>query len=322
MILTGLGSFPRVGDTTELQVLRRAIHRLDRNEIERDDLLVVADDVTGQAIQEQVRAGLDWVTDGCIRWEDMVSHVANKLPNVHRGGLLRYFDSNTYVRQPVVTGAIGWEQPVVAAEAAFAVAESPKPVKAVVTGPYTVAKYCNDQHYGSLEPLVMDLAAALNSEIKAIMATGVSCVQIDEPSILQEPGDWALFARATARLMDGVPGTTALATYFGDAVPLVAHLLSLPFHIVYFDCSYAPLVLDTLRGTDLGGTHIGISVVDARNTKLESLEDVRGNIEMAQDIVPSHSLHITPSAGLEFLPRKRAIEKLERMVAGATVAAK
>ena len=59
-----------------------------------------------------------------------------------------------------------------------------------------MAKYCDDQHYGALKPLVMDLAAALNNELKAIAATGVSCIQIDEPSILQEPGDWALFERA------------------------------------------------------------------------------------------------------------------------------
>ena len=77
-------------------------------------------------------------------------------------------------------------------------------------------------------------------------------------------------------------------------------------------------MVDALRG-NVDGKHIGISVVDARNTKLESLEDVRGNIEMAQDIVGSDTLHITPSAGLEFLPRKRAYEKLERMVAGAGV---
>ena len=319
MILTGLGSYPRIGESAEQQRLRRAIHRFDRGEIDRDDLYAVADDVTAEVIREQVQAGLDWVTDGCIRWEDMVSHIANKLPNVHRGGLLRYFDSNTYVRQPVITGQIGWEQPVVAAETAFAVAESPKPVKAVVTGPYTVAQYCDDQHYHALEPLVMDLAAAINQELKAIAATGPMCVQIDEPAILQEPGDWPLFERAMERVLDGVRGTTAIATYFGDAVPLVPKLLSLPVQIVYFDCSYAPMVLDALRGTDLNGKHIGISVVDARNTKLESLDDVRGNIAMAQDIVPTHNLHITPSCGLEFLPRRRAYEKLARMAQGAGV---
>lgn len=321
MILTGIGSYPRIGDTAEQQILRRAIHRLDRGEIDRDDLMAVADDVTGVVIREQTEAGLDWVTDGCIRWEDAVSHVANKLTNVHRGGLLRHFDTNTYVRQPVVTGPIGWEQPVAAAEIAFAVGESQKPVKAVVTGPYTVARFAEDQHYGDFEALVMDLARALNSEVKAVVAAGPTCVQIDEPSILQHPEDWALFERAIATLMDGVPGTTAIATYFGDAVPLTERLLSLPFNIAYFDCSYAPGVLDVLRqGTN--GKHIGISVVDARNTKLESLDDVRGNIEMALDVVPVTALHVTPSAGLEFLPRRRAFEKLRRISEGASIAAK
>ncbi len=321
MIFTGMGSYPRIGDTGEQQILRRAIHRLDRGEIDRDDLMAVADDVTALVIREQTEAELDWVTDGCIRWEDAVSHVANKLPNVHRGGLLRHFDTNTYVRQPVVTGPIGWQQPVTAAEVAFAVGESRKPVKAVVTGPYTVARFTEDQHYGDFEALVMDLARALNHEVKAVVAAGPTCVQIDEPSILQYPEDWALFERAIGVLMDGVPGTTAIATYFGDAVPLTERLLSLPFNIVYFDCAYAPGVLDVLRqGTN--GKHVGISVVDARNTKLESLEDVRGNIEVALDVVSATALHITPSAGLEFLPRKRAFEKLRRISEGASVAAK
>ena len=84
--------------------------------------------------------------------------------------------------------------------------------------------------------------------------------------------------------MDGVPGTTAIATYFGDAVPLVSQLLALPFSIVVLRL----LLCAARRGRAAArgdGKHIGISVVDARNTKLESLEDVRGNIEMAQDIV-------------------------------------
>ena len=34
--------------------------------------------------------------------------------------------------------------------------------------------------------------------------------------------------------MDGVPGTTAIATYFGDAVPLVSQLLgaALQYHLL------------------------------------------------------------------------------------------
>ena len=104
LYLSSTGSYPRIGDTPELQLLRRTIAALDRGDRSTADLLDVQNDVTRFVIAEQVKAGLDLVTDGLIRWYDPISHLAGKLDNIQIKGLVRFFDTNTYFRQPVFTG--------------------------------------------------------------------------------------------------------------------------------------------------------------------------------------------------------------------------
>ncbi len=61
---------------------------------------------------------------------------------------------------------------------------------------------------------------------------------------------------------------------------------------------------------------LGLGIVDARNTKLESPDAIAERIRaLAGDLDPDH-VHVSPSAGLEFLPREVAQEKLRRLAQG------
>jgi len=60
--------------------------------------------------------------------------------------------------------------------------------------------------------------------------------------------------------------------------------------------------------------------VDARNTRLESPEQISEAIVRAGEFVPPERLYVNPSCGLEYLPREVAFEKLKRMVDGARLA--
>ena len=71
--------------------------------------------MTRAAVEEQAGSGLDLITDGQIRWYDPISHAAGKLENITINGLMRYFDTNSYFRQPVVKGPIRLRQPSAAA---------------------------------------------------------------------------------------------------------------------------------------------------------------------------------------------------------------
>ena len=52
------------------------------------------------------------VNDGMIRWDDGQTYIARNLEGFEATGLLRYFDTNTYYRQPVATGPISWKGPI------------------------------------------------------------------------------------------------------------------------------------------------------------------------------------------------------------------
>ena len=96
--LASTGSYPRIGDGPELQILRRATASLDRGERNMADLLDAEHEMTRLAIADQLKAGLEVITDGQIRWYDPISHIASKLANVKIAGLQRYFDTNFYFR--------------------------------------------------------------------------------------------------------------------------------------------------------------------------------------------------------------------------------
>ena len=50
---------------------------------------------------------------------------------------------------------------------------------------------------------------------------------------------------------------------------------------------------------------------------MESVEQIVEGLRRVQEIVPLDRVHLSPSCGLEFLPREVAQAKLARMVEGA-----
>src|SRR3990172_9324969 len=91
-------------------------------------------------------ARLRQATAGQVRWDDDQTYVARGLEGFEIGGLVRYFDTNTHYRHPTVSGPVGWRKPVLARDYEFAAAHSQKPVKALLTGPYTLAALSTDSH--------------------------------------------------------------------------------------------------------------------------------------------------------------------------------
>ena len=153
MLTTVVGSYPKIPNRPRPARLRAAIARFERGEIGEDELRRVEDEVTIEVIQEQVEAGIDIVSDGQIRWEDDQTYFARRMDGFTIDGLIRYFDTNTYYRQPVVTGAVQWQQPITVEDYRFAAAHSQRPVKALVTGPYTLAALSTNEHYDSFGEL-------------------------------------------------------------------------------------------------------------------------------------------------------------------------
>lgn len=313
LLLTSAGSYPRIGNTPELQKLRRTITALDRQQATAGDRQAAEEDLTRAALKAQADAGLDLLTDGQIRWYDPISHLAGKLNGVEIHGLLRFFDTNSYFRQPVVKDALSRKNGLVLSDYEFASAHSPKPVKPVLTGPYTLARHSIAEHgpYRQLGALTHAYAEVLAGEIEALAAAGAEVIQIDEPAILKYQADFPLLQR-TLVMLNKHKGKAKLALYlyFGDALPLYERLQTLPVDILGLDFTYNPHLVDGVVA--MGAEKpLGLGLVDGRNTRLEKPDEVARQVDRILLRVKYGLCYLNPSSGLEYLPRDRAQAKLK-----------
>ena len=319
MITTVVGSYPKIGAGPKGQRLRTAISRSDRGRITAEELRQVQAEVTEEVIGEQVEAGIDLVSDGQVRWDDGQTYFARGIEGFTVTGLLRYFDTNTYYRQPVATDRLAWREAITVSDYRHASACSARPVKAVITGPYTLARLSRSEHHADIGSMALELSEALNQEARALEESGATFIQFDEPAILKHPEDYSLFEESMGRLTAGLGATLALYTYFGDAGALYPRLFELPFQVFGLDFVMGAANWDAVREVP-DGVCLGLGVVDARNTRLESVEELVAAVRWAKERVPLDRLYVNPSCGLEYLPRDRAYQKLVRLVEGVNTA--
>ena len=317
---TVIGAYPKIGDGLEAQELRRALHRHDRGEIKDAELDTVFDAVTRSAIGEIEAAGVDVTNDGQIRWDDLLSPFARAWAGVEPGPLERFYDNNTYFRQPVIDGRIVTDGRSLVRDYSFAAGVVKTKLKAAIPGPLTFATLtARDDQYGSLDERVLAIADATAREIAGLKAAGATMIDIEDPAIVASPKHIELAREAYARFAD--PDLDiALVTYFFPADPVLESLASFPVAAIGIDVrSRDTTAFDRLDAFRTQSVILG--VVDARNTRLETADEVARYAERALKLVPQERLVLATTTSLEYLPRDIARAKLTALVEGARLVA-
>ena len=333
MITTVVGAYPKISD--EHQDLRRALHKLDRDELDEAGIQSVYDDTTSWAIDEIRGAGIDIINDAQIRWDDVLAPFARAWRNCERGPLERFYDNNTYFRQPVITGPIETDGKTLVHDFTFAdtyvrKAASPSArtgsgpiVKAAIAGPLTFATLtAEDKHYKSLEQRTLAVADALAAELRGLKAVGAPLVDVEEPALSAHPELVDLEAEALQRMAkSGVP--MALYPYFfpiDGIVEKLADFKRFPVAILGVDVrsrETSARVIDRLGS--YAGT-ISLGIVDARNTRLETPRELGQLIESAlKRVRDERRLQLSTTTGLEYLPHDVAVKKLNALVEATRV---
>ncbi|MEJ2009703.1 MAG: hypothetical protein P8Z30_16375 [Acidobacteriota bacterium] len=312
--LASHSSYPRIGDSPEGQLLRRTIAQREKGEKTDADLRAAQDRMTELAIAEQEAAGIDVVTDGLIRWYDPASHLAGKLTGIHINGLLRFFDTNFYFRQPIVEGKIERTGPMVIDEFVFARGKASRTVKAVLTGPYTLARLSLAKDGGTqLDSLVEQYAKAVAGEVGALADAGATLIQVDEPAILKHPEEFALLESGVRALATQKKSAKLMmAFYFGDVAPLYARLQALPVDALCLDFTYSPGLAGVVA-KEGSSKSLALGLIDGRNTRLENADETARQIEQLLPAIKADNAYLTSSCGLEYLPRDRAQLKLKHL---------
>ncbi|MDP9067267.1 MAG: hypothetical protein M3N53_02825 [Actinomycetota bacterium] len=314
---TVVGSYPKPPTEGETFKVRKTIQALDKGSASLDDLHAAQDELARAVIAEQERAGVDVLTDGHVRWDDLLTPFARTMRGFEIGGLLRWFDNNVYYRRPICTGDIEWGGPSSVTGFEFARDATSRAVKAVIPGPVTFARLSVDEHYGDHRAFVLAIARVLAQEAFELEAAGARHIQIDEPALLNAPEDLTL-AREALGIVTAELGEAelTLGTYFGDAKRLGADVFDLPVHRVALDLVAGPENRELIRSLP-GEKKLQAGIVDGRNTKLEEADALQQTIEDLADQVGPDRLQVAPSSGLEFLPREKARAKLERLCEAA-----
>ncbi|MEK6808676.1 MAG: methylcobamide--CoM methyltransferase [Nanoarchaeota archaeon] len=317
MQTTVVGNYPKVPNLPKPAKLRNAINEFDTGRITLEQLRKIKDEVTIEVIHEQVNAGIDIITDGQIRWDDAQTYFAKDIEGFSINGLIRYFNTNTYYRQPIIETKLKWNRAITVNDFNFAVQNSNVPVKAVVIGPYTLARLSKNNSYKDFDELILDLALILNNEVVELQEAGANFIQIDEPAItnnfVDDDVDVDLLKEAVAKLFKGISAKKSLYTYFGTIDGLYPDILDFDIDVLGLDFVMGRENFEILEKADFT-KELGFGIIDARNTKLEKKIEIINNIKKITRIVQNDKLYINPSCGLEFLPRENAYAKLVNMV--------
>lgn len=314
---TVVGSYPKPPKEGQTFTIRKTLHALEKETATVEDLHAAQDDLVRTVIAEHDEAGIDLITDGQGRWDDILTPFARNMAGFEIGGLLRWFDNNTYYRRPVCTGPVEWRGPSSVDAWRFTSEAATAEVKAVIPGPITFTRGSVDEHYADHEAFVLAVAGVLAQEARELEAAGAKYIQIDEPALLGAPEDLPLAIEAIGLITSELSSASSfLATYFGDAKRLGEEIFRIPVDGFGFDLVSGPENIE-LIGSAPPGKQIVAGVLDGRNTKLEDEADLCRLLEDLAGTLGAGRLWASPSCGLEYLPREKAQAKLHHLATAA-----
>jgi 5-methyltetrahydropteroyltriglutamate--homocysteine methyltransferase len=300
------GPFPRS------ETLVRATRDGDRGRTSPEAVEDAYRETEREVVAIERRLGLEPVTGGYLRWMDFLRPFAQGWNGFSVGPLTRWFETNSFYRQPVlhappdrVPGAVAGAMPHAtrAAEARNA--------KAILPGPYTFAGLVDNRSGETAEALAHRLGRLLAEEVRELRGLGYGTFQFQEPLLVVRPPSATLAESVVAAyraIADAAAGATSIAwTFFGDAGPVWPLLTRLPVSAVGIDLAETdPNALAPL--TERRG--LGLGCIDSRTSLVEDPSELARIARAAADRLRPSALWLGPGGPLDLLPWEPATRKL------------
>jgi 5-methyltetrahydropteroyltriglutamate--homocysteine methyltransferase len=306
-VRTGLtGPFPRS------ETLVAATRDLDRGRTtpEAVEALYAAAEREILALEE--RLGLDTITAGYLRWADLFRPLAETWEGFTVGPLTRWFETNTFYRQPILHAPPVRVPGALAARLPAALRGDPARARVILPGPYTFAGLLDNRSGETESALVHRLGRLLGEEVRELRGVGFATFQFTDPWLVVRPPDGpraeAVVAgyRAIQAALDG--GTSIVWTYGADAIPALGVLDRLPVSAVGVDLADT----DPERipeGRD--GPSLGLGVIDPRTTLGEDPMEVAHLVRALEKRRRPSSFWLGPGMPLDLLPYEPATRKVQ-----------
>jgi 5-methyltetrahydropteroyltriglutamate--homocysteine methyltransferase len=311
------GSFPPGGGTIGRE-LEEAARSRPAGSAPDAALRALQDRATREAIDLQVQAGLDIVSDGLLRHPDPIVAAAGGLGGIRFGeGRAPCPGRGVPCAVPVVEAEISWNGPLMTEDYLFAAQGAGRPVKPILVGPFTLAIAAEDHAYGDPMSTALGFAAALNRELRSLAGAGASIIQIDEPGLLAHKDQFPLFTRIWEVLGRGVGATLALHLDGGDLEGIYPGVTQLKrLGALGIDLIAGARTADLIAATPWpAGLTAVLGVVDGRSARVETAEEIRDRVRSLRGFPDGAAIDLGPAAGLGGLPAEVAFAKARNLAA-------
>ncbi|HEX9786474.1 MAG TPA: 5-methyltetrahydropteroyltriglutamate--homocysteine methyltransferase, partial [Candidatus Binatia bacterium] len=228
---------------------------------------------------------------------------------------------------PRIVGKIKRRGPAIVDDLLFAKSQTTKPIKMDVPGPMTVVDSTLDEFYKDEAAMAMDVAAALNEELRDLQAAGCDVIEIDEPAMTRyHEKVFAYGAKALDRCLEGITVPTLLHLCYGypggagqqheyEYPELLEELMKTKiggFGVEFARSNYDPAVLAVAKGR-----LVMFGCVDPSDTPVPPLAQVVERVRTALKYIEPKNLLLAPDCGLMTISRELADAKAKLLVEAA-----
>jgi len=310
LLTTSVGSFGKP------DYLQKARNQHARGKLGATELVELERKATLEWIRTQEEIGLDILVDGEMYRGDMVAHFAELLDGYSEGGLVRAY-GNRYYHKPVISGKLARPKPMTVEWFQYAQSLTDKPVKGMLTGPYTMLDWSYNEAYPTRREAALALAEVVRQEAEDLDRAGARYIQIDEPAVHARPEELAIAIEAMGIVTQNLKAKTISHICYGDFAAIYPGVLDLPVdQLDLAMANYEYRWLDLMDRQPFT-KEMAIGIVDVHTHELESVAEAAAGIRRGLKYVSADKLLPHPDCGLKTRPVEESIAKC-RIVVEAT----
>jgi len=234
----------------------------------------------------------------------------------------RWYDTNTFYQKPIVIGRLKLKnfQPDYFLQTS--ISSSGKDWSVAIPGPWTLSELSENKHYPTQAQLLTDYVKVVQGIVEKLVDSGVSHIQLSEPSLVywpyrEAPPNKAEFDKAIDAIRSVVENSHALFTihtFFGDANPILPTLLKLPVDSVGVDL-YETKWEELPQKVE---TRLILGIVDSEESLVEDSGWIVKTALAIQRRTGNKNLTLAPNTDLRFVPREIADQKLASVATAAS----
>jgi 5-methyltetrahydropteroyltriglutamate--homocysteine methyltransferase len=302
------------------------------------DIEEMIEDAVTAAVNDQVAAGLDVITDGeqtrldfNLSFYGFINGIKENAEELRKWGPPAHDQRGKHfivdeLRAPKGLGVVEEFKRL------QRLAPKGPVLKASVPGPFTLSgRLVPNEQYPDRFAITEALMPIVRKELEELVKAGCTEITVDEPSMscYAYKEDTKRFVDIFNRTVESVVGRCRLSThlcfgnYKGRAVgyrriaPMLPDFLDFKVDEVHVEMANREFAEIELMSTFAKKMDVAVGIIDVKSYYIETVDDVAARIKMCLAHIPADKLSVAPDCGLSQTARWACRKKLANMVQGA-----